>query len=122
MLGPERLNYGIALIESKNLAEAEVQLRMAVNKNDNSWPAHMYLGVSLIALRRFDEAEQELLRALTVGGPRLGLPRYYLGGIYWQRREYQRAAAELEKYLESAPTAPNAEKVRGTIKELRAKG
>ena len=81
-----RLNYGIALIESKSPAEAEVQLRMAVNKNDSSWPAHMYLGVSLIALRRFDDAEQELLRALTVGGPRLGLPRFYLGGIYWQRR------------------------------------
>lgn len=117
-----RLNYGIALIESKRPAEAEVELRMAVNKNDNSWPAHMYLGVSLIALRRLDDAEQELLRALTVGGPRLGLPRFYLGGIYWKRREYQRAATELEKYLESAPHAPNAEKVRGTIKELRAKG
>ena len=117
-----RLNYGIALIESKSPAEAEIQLRMAVNKNDSSWPAHMYLGVSLIALRRFDDAEQELLRALTVGGPRLGLPRFYLGGIYWQRGEYQRAATELEKYLESAPNAPNAEKVRGTIRELRAKG
>jgi len=111
-----RLNYGIALIESKNPAEAEIQLRMAVNKNDSSWPAHMYLGVSLIGLQRYDEAEQELLRALTVGGPRLGLPRFYLGGIYWQRGEYQRAATELEKYLESAPNAPNAEKVRGTIK------
>ena len=117
-----RLNYGIALIESKNPAEAEIQLRMAVNKNDSSWPAHMYLGVSLIALRRLDDAEQEFLRALTVGGPRLGLPRFYLGGIYWQRGEYQRAATELEKYLESAPNAPNAERVRGTIKELRAKG
>jgi Tfp pilus assembly protein PilF len=117
-----RLNYGIALIESKKPAEAEVQLRMAVNKNDNSWQAHMYLGVSLIALRRLDDAEQELLRALTVGGPRLGLPRYWLGGIYWRRGEYQRAATELEKYLESAPNAPNAVKVRGTIKELRAKG
>lgn len=117
-----RLNYGIALIESKNSAEAEIQLRMAVSKNDSSWSAHMYLGVSLIGLNRLDDAEQELLRALTVGGPRLGLPRYYLGGIYWKRREYQKAAVELEKYLESAPNAPNAEKVRGTIKELRAKG
>ncbi|MGQ0760929.1 MAG: tetratricopeptide repeat protein [Acidobacteriota bacterium] len=117
-----RLNYGIALIESKRPAEAEVELRMAVNQNDNSWQAHMYLGVSLIALRRLDDAEQELLRALTVGGPRLGLPRYYLGGIYWRRGEYQRAATELEKYLESAPNAPNAERVRGTIKELRARG
>jgi Tfp pilus assembly protein PilF len=116
-----RLNYGIALIESKSPADAEVHLRMAVSKNDGSWPAHMYLGVALIGLRRFDDAEQELLRALTVGGPRVGLPRYWLGGIYWNRREYQRAAAELEKYLESAPTAPNAEKVRATIKELRAK-
>ncbi len=116
-----RLNYGRTLLELKNAAEAEANLRMAVNKNDGSWQARMYLGVALIGLRRFDEAEQELIRALTVGGPRVALPRYWLGGIYWHRREYQRAAAELEKYLEGTPTAPNAEKIRATIKELRLK-
>jgi tetratricopeptide (TPR) repeat protein len=116
-----RLNYGIALLEAKNPAAAEEQLRLAVGKNGSSWSAHMYLGVSLIGLRRLSEAEQELLRALDIGGRRVGLPHYWLGGIYWQRHEYARAASELQQYLELVPNAPNAERIRGTIKDLQAK-
>jgi tetratricopeptide (TPR) repeat protein len=116
-----RLNYGIALLEAKNAAAAEEQLRMAVGKNGSSWSAHMYLGVALIGLRRLSEAEQELLRALDIGGRRVGLPHYWLGGIYWERHEYARAASELEQYLELVPNAPNADRIRGTIKDLHAK-
>lgn len=116
-----RLNYGIALLEKKETAEAEVQFRQAIQKNDASWPAHMYLGITLMNLRRYNDAEQELLRALTIGGDTLSLPHYYLGGIYWGRREYKRAADELEKYLQLAPKAPEAERIRATIKDLRSK-
>jgi tetratricopeptide (TPR) repeat protein len=116
-----RLNYGIALLEKKEVAEAESQLRQAVKKNDASWPAHMYLGLSLIKLRRLEEAEKELQRTLEIGGDKLGLPHYYLGGIYWNNRQYKRAADELEKYLQLTPKAPDTERIRGTIKELRDK-
>lgn len=116
-----RLNYGIALLEAKNSALAEEQLRVAVAKNGSSWSAHMYLGVALIGLNRLSEAEQELLQALNIGGRRVGLPHYWLGGIYWDRHEYARAASELEQYLALVPNAPNADKIRSTIKDLHAK-
>jgi tetratricopeptide (TPR) repeat protein len=116
-----RLNYGIALLEAKDSTAAEQQLRLAVTKNGSSWTAHMYLGVSLIGLRKLSDAEQELRRALEIGGKRVGLPHYWLGGIYWDRNEYARAASELEQYLELVPNAPNAERIRRTIKDLRAK-
>ncbi|HEX8708451.1 MAG TPA: tetratricopeptide repeat protein [Pyrinomonadaceae bacterium] len=116
-----RLNYAIALLEKKETAEAEVQLRQALKKNETSWVAHMYLGIALITLRNYTEAEAELRRTLAIGGENLSLPHYYLGGIYWQKREYKRAAEELEKYLNLAPKAPNAGQVRATIKELRSK-
>jgi len=116
-----RLNYGIALLEKKETAEAEVQLRLALKKNDASWPAHMYLGIALISLRKYDEAEKALRRALDVGGDNLSLPHYYLGGIYWHNGEHKRAADELEKYLQLAPKAPDAERLRATIKDLRNK-
>ncbi|HEX8494199.1 MAG TPA: tetratricopeptide repeat protein [Pyrinomonadaceae bacterium] len=116
-----RLNYGIALLEKGESTEAEAQLRQALRKNDNSWAAHMYLGVTLINLRRLDEAEKELQRSLALGGDHLSLPHYYLGGIYWARRDYKRAADELEKYLKLSPKAPDAERTRAAIKELRTK-
>jgi tetratricopeptide (TPR) repeat protein len=124
-LAPEafnpRLNYGIALLNKKEFSQAEAELRRALKKNDSSPTAHMYLGMSLISLRKIDEAEKELQRAVTLGGEQMGLAHYYLGGVYWGKRDYKRAADELETYLKISPQAPDAERVRNTIKELRSK-
>jgi tetratricopeptide (TPR) repeat protein len=115
------LNYGIALFNQKKLPEAEVQLRTAVKKNDHSFAAHHYLGMTLIGRKSYGDAETELRRAIELGGPRAGLAHYYLGGDYWQTGKLQQAADELETYLKLEPKAPQADKIRGTIKELRAK-
>jgi tetratricopeptide (TPR) repeat protein len=115
-----RLNLGIALLESGQFAEAEVQLREVLKLN-SAPTAHMYLGLTLVRLHRMEEAEEALKQAIQLGGNQLSLAHYYLGGLYWQRRDYQRAADELETYLRLTPNAPDAERVRGTIKELRSK-
>jgi tetratricopeptide (TPR) repeat protein len=124
-LAPEafspRLNYGIALLNKKEFSQAESELRRALKKNDSSPTAHMYLGMTLISLRKHDDAEKELQRAVTLGGDQMSLAHYYLGGLYWAKREYKRAADELETYLRLAPQAPDAERVRDTIKDLRSK-
>jgi len=124
-LAPEaftpRLNYGIALLNKKEFSQAEAELRRALKKNDSSPTAHMYLGMSLISQRKLDDAEKELQRAVTMGGEQMGLAHYYLGGLYWGRRDYKRAADELETYLKLSPQAADAERVRNTIKELRSK-
>ena len=81
----------------------------------------MYLGVALIGLKNIDEAERELQQAAKLGGDQMGAAHKYLGGIYWARRDYKKAADELETYLKLSPKAPDAEQVRGTIKDLRGK-
>jgi tetratricopeptide (TPR) repeat protein len=116
-----RLNYGIALLGKKNFTEAEAQFRQVLKKNDSLTTAHLYLGLALIHLARYDDAEKELLRAATLGRDSMALAHYYLGGIYWQKKEYGRAAAELETYLKLEPNAPEAARVRTTIKEMREK-
>jgi tetratricopeptide (TPR) repeat protein len=116
-----RLNLGIALLETQQFAEAEPQLRDALKQSDSASTAHMYLGVVLTKLRNYADAEKELRRSIDLGGSQLGLAHKYLGGIYWGRREYHQAADELETYLRLTPNARDAERVRGTIKELRGK-
>lgn len=116
-----RLNFGIALLNKKEFSQAESELRRALKKNESSPTAHMYLGMSLISLRKHDEAENELRRAITLGGDQMSLAHRYLGGIYWSKREYKRAADELETYLRLNPQAADAERVQNTIKELRSK-
>jgi len=124
-LSPEaftpKLNLGIALLETQRFAEAEAHLREALRINQSVPTAHMYLGLTLARLRNDGGAEKELRQAIDLSGDKLALAHYYLGGLYWQRRDYRRAADELETYLRLTPNALDAERVRGTVKELRAK-
>ena len=116
-----RLNYGIALLENKEFANSEAELRQALKGNDSSAVAHLYLGVCLVKQHRLEDAEKELERAVKSGRDDMSMGHYYLAGIYWGRREYGRAADALEAYLKLAPQAPDAERTRATIRELRSK-
>jgi tetratricopeptide (TPR) repeat protein len=116
-----RLNFGIALLENKEIAKAESELRLAVKANEASPVAHLYLGIALVKQKRLDEGAAELERAVASGRDDMAMAHYYLGGIYWGRREYKRAADSLETYLKLAPEAPYAERLRSTIRELRSK-
>ncbi|HMJ25234.1 MAG TPA: tetratricopeptide repeat protein [Pyrinomonadaceae bacterium] len=115
-----KLNLGVALLETNRFAEAETQLRECLKQNDSAPTAHMYLGIALTKSRNYVDAENELRRAIELGGGQLGLAHKFLGGIYWGRREYRLAADELETYLRLTPNAQDAERVRGTIMELRS--
>ena len=116
-----RLNYGIALLQKKNFSDAKTHLEQALRKNPNSASAHLYLGITLIHEQKYLDAEQSFQRSIREGKASLGIAHYYLGGLYWRRGEHKLAADELEKYLQASPGAPDAEKVKSTIKELRNK-
>ena len=125
-----QLNYGIALLEKKDYVEAEKQLRRAVKKLDKSPQAHMYFGIALMRrkgadeaerARNFDEAEKEFQQSIKLGGESSARAHYYLGGLYWARQHFKKAADELETYLKLSPKAPDAEQVRATVKDLRSK-
>ena len=118
---PSRLNLGIALLEAKHFADAEEQLRETLKRNNNSATAHMYLGIALLRQNKFEEAEKELLTATQANASQLALANYYLGGLYWRKKDYTSAVEQLEKYLLFAPNAPDAERVRATIKEFRSR-
>jgi Tfp pilus assembly protein PilF len=81
----------------------------------------MYLGIALLRQTKFDEAEQELLIATQANAAQLGMANYYLGGLYWRKKDYTRAVDQLEKYLAATPNAPDADRVRATIKDFRSR-
>jgi tetratricopeptide (TPR) repeat protein len=113
-----QLNYGTALTQKKDFAAAEKRLRMALAKLDKAATGHLYLGISLIGLKNYAEAETELQQAIKLGGDQMAAAHRYLGGLYWGR-DNKRAAEELETYLKLMPKAPDAEQTREAIKKLR---
>jgi tetratricopeptide (TPR) repeat protein len=127
-----RLNYGFALLNQKKFTEAEAQLRQVLAKNTALPTAHMYLGIALISLSRdektkqfdvakYTEAQREFETAISTGKEEVAQAHRYLGGIYWGNKDYKRAADEFETYLKLTPKAPDAEKLRGIIADLRSK-
>jgi Flp pilus assembly protein TadD len=115
------LNYGLVLLQQKKHAEAEAALRVALARNDASAAAHEYLGRALIGLKRLEEAERELLRAITLGGEQAANAHRYLGAIYIQAGADARAITELQEYLRLQPGVKDADQIKQIIKELSAK-
>ncbi len=116
-----RLNYGIVLFQLKKYAEADNEFNLALKKDDKSPTGHFYKGRALISLGRFEDAETELRRVITLGGEEVAMAHRYLGGIYLERGDTRRAVSELEAYLKLMPKAKEAERVRDLIKQLEEK-
>jgi tetratricopeptide (TPR) repeat protein len=116
-----RVNYGIILIRQKKYAEAEAELGRGVALDEASTAARLHHGHALIRLGRDAEAERELLIAIKLGEgrPAVALAYRYLGAIYNERGDDERAAAALEAYLRLAPDAGDAAQIRRILEGLR---
>ncbi len=115
------LNLGIAMFNKKKFEDAEMHLRKAIELNSSGPTGHYYLGLTLISLKRYGDALPEFETTIANGGENLALAHKYLGGLYMSTHKNKEAADELEKYLKLDPKAPDAERIKGTIKELRDK-
>jgi tetratricopeptide (TPR) repeat protein len=115
------LNLGIVAFNKKKMEDAESHLRKALELKSAGPSAHYYLGLTLIGLKRYPDAQTAFEAAIANGGENLALAHKYLGGLYMSAQKNQQAADELEKYLKLDPKAPDAERIKGTIKDLRSK-
>ena len=115
------LNMGIVAFNKKKLEDAETHLRKALELKSAGPTAHYYLGLILVSTKRYQDAQQEFELTITNGGENIPLAHKYLGGLYMSAQKNQQAADELEKYLKLDPKAADADRIKGTIKDLRSK-
>lgn len=114
------LNYGIVLLQTKDFIGAATAIEQALKKDCASASAHFYYGQTLTWLGKYDAAEKELQQAIGLNGSEMVEAYRLLGAVYIEKRNNQRAAEELEKYISLSPKAKDADKIRGIIKQLRA--
>ncbi|HSO76761.1 MAG TPA: tetratricopeptide repeat protein [Blastocatellia bacterium] len=115
-----RLNYGILLLQKKDYAAAATELQRAAQKDSSSAAAHLHLGKAFVNLAIYNKAEKELKQAIGIGGDDAIEAHRYLAAVYIEQQNSIAAANELELYLKLAPTARDAERIRGMIKDLRS--
>jgi tetratricopeptide (TPR) repeat protein len=111
------LTHGILLAVMGKFNLAVTELQTALKQKEQSANGHLYLGQALANLGRFAESEVQLTRAIELGGDEVKDAHRFLGAIYLQRGEREKGVAEFEIYLKLAPKAPDAEKVRQTIRQ-----
>jgi len=113
------VNYGIALVSLRRFDEAEPVLQHARKIDEQQAVVRYFLGQALANLGRFDEAEKELVAATKMGGNEMKEAHRMLAIIYSSRGDKKRAVSELETYLQLAPHAPDVDKLRNVIQQLK---
>jgi TolA-binding protein len=115
-----KFSVGYTQYLKKNYEVAAAVFDDVLKQKPDMPEAEMYLGISLFNLKNLEAAEAVLKRTITAkGGERLALAHLYLGQIYIQKKKNAEAAAELEKYLELLPKAPNADRIKTAIADLK---
>ena len=115
-----RLNYGVALLNKKELLDARKELSQAAEMNKAAITPRHYLGILFIQTKELDAAEKEMEEARQLTGSKsFPLLHRYLGGIYMAKKLNKEAVAELETYIHQDPNARDADRIKQTISDLK---
>jgi tetratricopeptide (TPR) repeat protein len=115
---PRALTYlGLSRIELKQHAAAEEAFRKALEADANYAQAHYGLGLALGHLGQRDKAIASLEKAVQLD-PGNAYAHYHLG-LALQQTAKDRALLHLHRFLELAPDAPEAPRVRALLSQLR---
>jgi Flp pilus assembly protein TadD len=114
------LTHGILLTLQGKFNLAVPELQTALKQKDQSATGHLYLGQALANLGHFGDAESELTRAVALGGDEVKDAHRFLGAIYMQRGEKEKAVTEFETYLKLNPKAKDADQIRQLIRQNKS--
>ncbi len=123
---PSFYGLGVAQFHTGHTEETIQSLRTAIilaPESSNLAFEHFYLGLACWKLNRHGDAEPHLKKAAEIGGNSIPPDVHmYLAQYYSESGRNQEAASRLELFLKLVPNAQDAEKIRGLINKLKAKG
>lgn len=115
-----KYGYGLAQFQKKEYVVAAAAFNDVLQAKKDMAEAHLNLGISLYYLKNVSAAETELKTAVsTKGGENFALGHLYLGQIYKEQKKNTEAITELQKYLDLAPKAPNTDRIKTAIADLK---
>jgi beta-barrel assembly-enhancing protease len=99
----EIADQGDKLFKEKQYDGALAKYRAAARMEPGQAPFHSSAGRVHLVRKEYGPAETELRRALDLDGESFE-PRFLMGGLRYERREYRAAIPELERSMELYPT------------------
>ncbi|MGI8785698.1 MAG: tetratricopeptide repeat protein [Acidobacteriota bacterium] len=117
--GPALRGIAMARIQQKHYGEAIGPLEQAVKVDSADITAYLLLGMAQLGLDRREAARQALDQALSIDPKRGARAHVHLATLHLRENRPLDAAAALETYLKLVPEAPDAEKLRQLVLQLR---
>lgn len=114
-----RLNQGIVLVQQKKYGEALEQLRLADSIDSSSAAVHLYLGIVAVETDELATAENELAKALSMGGRDYSITHFYIANVHLKKGEREGAIRELDAFLSTSPDGEEAARARRILDTLK---
>ncbi len=114
-----QVNLGGSLLADVQLERALEENRRALDLRSDSSLANSQMGMTLFFLRRDQEAIPYFEKVKQLDRFSLNTPELFLSGIYLRNGDPERAADELEEFLEKLPDHPQAPSARERLRLLR---
>jgi tetratricopeptide (TPR) repeat protein len=98
-----KFNMGLVQVERHNYTEAITLLNQAVAIDSTRPVARLWIGIAKLELGDLEVAEQELTRALIMGGTDCVAAHYHLARINFNRGAIEDAKRSVQAYIQMAP-------------------
>ncbi len=101
--------------------EAVRDLEKAASAETGNATTHLFLGAANLALDRRDQARANLEKALAIDPIAAARAHVHLANLYIKENQPDRAAKEIQSYLEIVPNSPDANKLRALLAQLQSR-
>jgi tetratricopeptide (TPR) repeat protein len=112
-----RAGLGRAFMMQDKFDEATSQLDAAQKDLPDSSAVYQYRGMILLKQEKYGEAEEQLVKAVELD-PKNAYAHYYLGMTDSRLKKTDRMVKEFQLFLQLAPKAPEAAKVKSLLRSL----
>ena len=112
------IQLGILLDVERKYSESESILRQGLRVAQSDWQLYYRLGDAHQGLGKYQEAEQEYLKAESLSAAVPPEVHIRLADAYLQQKEYDQAYTEMQTYLRIAPDGPLAGQTRSLLQRL----
>ena len=116
--GEAHINLGHVLYEEGRFQAAVERLEEGLRRSPRSSAGHFLLGCSYLKLGDLPKAESNLKEAYSLDPERMARARLELANVYLRRRDMAAASAELEGYLETNPSDPQAPAIKKMLANI----
>ena len=122
MFAEAYLQLAILLNAQGKFRDSEAMLRQGLRRFPDNWQLHYQLGMAEDGMAEYEAAERDYLRAQSVN-PAVP-PEFHLrlAKVYLNVKEYDKAHAEMEIYLQLDHSSPAAEQTRRILRQMEASG